>query len=205
MSTKTLTQELIAIGRRFYERNWVLATSGNFSAVVSRAPLRLLITQSATHKGQLTPRQFLTVDEHAEKVGRAKAPPSAEARLHVAIARDREVGVILHTHSVWSTMLSDVHAARSGMALEGFEMLKGFEGVTTHAHREWVPILGNDQDMSRLARNVSRILRRNPAAHGFLLRGHGLYTWGRTSAEAERHVEVLEFLLETVGRRLSRG
>jgi methylthioribulose-1-phosphate dehydratase len=205
MSTKTLTQELIAIGRRFYERNWVLATSGNFSAVVSRAPLRLLITQSATHKGQLTPRQFLTVDEHAEKVGRAKAPPSAEARLHVAIARDREVGVILHTHSVWSTMLSDVHAAKSGMALEGFEMLKGFEGVTTHAHREWVPILGNDQDMSRLARNVSRILRRNPAAHGFLLRGHGLYTWGRTSAEAERHVEVLEFLLETVGRRLSRG
>jgi methylthioribulose-1-phosphate dehydratase len=205
MSTKTLTQELIAIGRRFYERNWVLATSGNFSAVVSRAPLRLLITQSATHKGQLTPRQFLTVDEHAEKVGRAKAPPSAEARLHVAIARDREVGVILHTHSGWSTMLSDVHAAKSGMALEGFEMLKGFEGVTTHAHREWVPILGNDQDMSRLARNVSRILRRNPAAHGFLLRGHGLYTWGRTSAEAERHVEVLEFLLETVGRRLSRG
>jgi methylthioribulose-1-phosphate dehydratase len=205
MSTKTLTQELIAIGRRFYERNWVLATSGNFSAVVSRAPLRLLITQSATHKGQLTPRQFLTVDEHAEKVGRAKAPPSAEARLHVAIARDREVGVILHTHSVWSTMLSDVHAAKSGMALEGFEMLKGLEGVTTHAHREWVPILGNDQDMSRLARNVSRILRRNPAAHGFLLRGHGLYTWGRTSAEAERHVEVLEFLLETVGRRLSRG
>jgi methylthioribulose-1-phosphate dehydratase len=205
MSTKTLTQELIAIGRRFYERNWVLATSGNFSAVVSRAPLRLLITQSATHKGQLTPRQFLTVDEHAEKVGRAKAPPSAEARLHVAIARDREVGVILHTHSVWSTMLSDVHAAKSGMALEGFEMLKGLKGVTTHAHREWVPILGNDQDMSRLARNVSRILRRNPAAHGFLLRGHGLYTWGRTSAEAERHVEVLEFLLETVGRRLSRG
>jgi methylthioribulose-1-phosphate dehydratase len=205
MSTKTLTQELIAIGRRFYERNWVLATSGNFSAVVSRAPLRLLITQSATHKGQLTPRQFLTVDEHAEKVGRAKAPPSAEARLHVAIARDREVGVILHTHSVWSTMLSDVHAAKSGMALEGFEMLKGLEGVTTHAHREWVPILGNDQDMSRLSRNVSRILRRNPAAHGLLLRGHGLYTWGRTITEAERHVEVLEFLLETVGRRSSRG
>jgi methylthioribulose-1-phosphate dehydratase len=33
-----------------------------------------------------------------------------------------------------------------------------------------------------------------------LLRGHGLYTWGSDLAEAKRHVEILEFLLEVVGR-----
>jgi len=34
-----------------------------------------------------------------------------------------------------------------------------------------------------------------------LLRGHGLYTWGRGLDEAERHTEILEFLLEVIGRR----
>ena len=98
-------------------------------------------------------------------------------------------------------MLSEHHAADGGLALQGFEMLKALEGVTTHTHREWVPIVENDQDMARLADGVAGVLTEHGDAHAFLLRGHGLYTWGRTVAEAERHVEALEFLLETVGRR----
>jgi methylthioribulose-1-phosphate dehydratase len=47
---------------------------------------------------------------------------------------------------------------------------------------------------------VSATLDRYPEAHAFLLRRHGLYTWGETLADAERHVEILEFLFETVGR-----
>jgi len=44
-------------------------------------------------------------------------------------------------------------------------------------------------------------LMRHADSHGFLLRGHGLYTWGRDVTEAKRHVEVLEFLLEVTGRK----
>jgi methylthioribulose-1-phosphate dehydratase len=79
-------------------------------------------------------------------------------------------------------------------------MLKGLEGVSTHSHREWIPILGNDQDMTRLAQVVRDTLDREPAAHALLLERHGLYTWGATLADAIRHVEVLEFLFETIGR-----
>jgi methylthioribulose-1-phosphate dehydratase len=43
-------------------------------------------------------------------------------------------------------------------------------------------------------------MKQSPAIHGFLLRGHGLYTWGDDLAQARRHVEILEFLLETTGR-----
>ena len=109
----------------------------------------------------------------------------------------------MHTHSVWGTILSDLHADSEGLAIEGFEMLKGLDGVTTHEHREWVPIVANDQDMARLADRVRAVLERDRdrRVHGILLRGHGLYTWGRTIADAERHVEILEFLLEAVGRR----
>jgi len=197
---------LAEIGRRFYDRGWVLGTSGNFSAVISRDPLRLAITSSAAHKGRLDVRQFLEIDADGRVAGAAgrrrrshAGKPSAEMRLHLEIVALRGAGAVLHTHSVWSTILSDLHANARGLAIEGFEMLKGLEGVTTHAHREWIPIVKNDQDMTRLAREVRRALDEHPPAHAFLIERHGMYTWGRTLADAERHVEIVEFLLEAVG------
>jgi methylthioribulose-1-phosphate dehydratase len=82
-------------------------------------------------------------------------------------------------------------------------MLKGLEGVKTHNHSEWLPILENSQDIPALAGNVETVLRRYSESHGFLLRAHGLYTWGEDVAQARRHVEILEFLLEVLARRTS--
>jgi methylthioribulose-1-phosphate dehydratase len=195
---------LAAVGRRFYARGWVLGTSGNFSAVVSRQPLRLAITATAVAKGTIRAADILLCDEHGAIVGREKRKASAETLLHVEIAKRRGARAILHTHSVWSTMLSGVRASEDGLAIQGYEMLKGLAGITSHEHREWIPILENDQNIPALARRVGETLDRFPQAHAFLLRRHGLYTWGGTLAEAERHVEILEFLLETVGRTESR-
>jgi methylthioribulose-1-phosphate dehydratase len=194
-----LAQGLTAIGRQFYERGWVFGTSGNFSAVLSEQPIRLAITASSVHKGTLDPSQILVVDEKGE-VTSGKGHPSAETLLHLEVVRARGTGAILHTHSVWSTILSDLHAAEGGLAISGYEMLKGLDGVRTHEHREWIPIVPNDQDMPRLAQRVRKTLDRDTASHAFLLHRHGLYTWGQTLADAQRHVEILEFLLETVGR-----
>jgi methylthioribulose-1-phosphate dehydratase len=54
--------------------------------------------------------------------------------------------------------------------------------------------------MPALADTISRTLREHKSAHGFLIRRHGLYTWGDDLAQAKRHVEIFEFLLETMGR-----
>jgi len=79
-------------------------------------------------------------------------------------------------------------------------MLKGLQGVTTHLHKEWIAIFENSQEMPALAGSISEVLVRQPNAHAFLLRRHGLYTWGRDLKETQRHVEILEVLLEAVGR-----
>ena len=193
-----LRQHLVSIGQEFYRRGWVMGTSGNFSAVVSTRPVKLLMTPSGAHKGRLKVSDFLIVDaEGRPKPARKK--PSAEALLHLEIVRARAAGAVLHTHSVWSTILSERHAHSQGLAIEGFEMLKGLDGVKTHEHREWIPILANDQDMPRLAGRLRQILEAHPAAHAVLLGGHGMYTWGRDLDEAARHVEILEFLLEVAG------
>ncbi len=194
-----LAADLAEIGRGFYARGWALGTSGNFSAVVSREPLRLVITSTGLDKGSLTAAHVLEMDE-ATQVVRGDGRPSAEALLHVAIVRGLGAGAVLHTHSVWSTVLSGTYASDGGLALEGYEMLKGLEGVRTHRHREWLPILENSQDMVELSEHVSKTLRESPGIHGFLLREHGLYTWGRSLPEAKRHVEILEFLMEVLVR-----
>jgi methylthioribulose-1-phosphate dehydratase len=196
---QNVADSLAEIGRSFYQRGWVFGTSGNFSAVVSERPLRLAITPTGLDKGALSPEQFLEIDG-AARVVRGKGLPSAETGIHLAIVRTRGAGAVLHTHSLWSTVLSDVFSADGAVALEGFEMLKGLRDVHTHEHREILPIFENSQDIAQLSEQVQALLKRDTAVHGFLLRRHGLYTWGRNLAEAKRHAEVLEFLLEILGR-----
>ena len=187
------------VGREFHVRGWVLGTSGNFSAVLHREPLCLAITSTGSDKGHLSVGQILELDETLT-VFRGEGRPSAETALHVAIVLRRQAGAVLHTHSVWSTVLSGWHASKGGVAIEGYEMLKGLQGIHTHKHREWLPIVENSQDMHELAQEISQTLEENPSAHGFLLRRHGLYTWGADLAEAKRHVEIFEFLMETLVR-----
>lgn len=195
-----LARGLSEIGREAHARGWALGTSGNMSAVVERDPLRVAITPSGVDKGRLAPEHILEIDGGARKVHGGEGRPSDEAEIHLTVVRARGAGAVLHTHSVWSTLLSEACAASGGVAIEGYEMLKGLEGVRTHEHREWLPIVENRQDWAAGAPSVRAALDAHPDAHGVLLRGHGLYTWGRDLAQARRHLEVLEFLLEVVGR-----
>jgi methylthioribulose-1-phosphate dehydratase len=199
MSFAELAAQLAEIGRQCYARGWVLGTSGNFSAVVNRDPLRLAITTSGVDKGTLSVGEIVEIDQHG-KVVAGSGRPSAEASLHLAIARARGAGAVLHTHSIWSTILSDA-ASEDGLAIEGYEMLKGLDGVDTHEHREWLPILDNTQDWATEVPRVEVMLTEQPNAHGFLIRRHGLYTWGRDLAGAKRQMEILEFLFEVMGRK----
>ena len=199
MSRTAVAEQLVEIGRQFYARGWALGTSGNFSAVVSRDPRRLAITVSGVDKGLMTEHDIVEIDERGAVVS-GSGKPSAEASLHLAVARARSAGAVLHTHSIWSTILSDT-AGPGGLEIEGYEMLKGLDGVRTHDHRERLPILDNTQDWASAVPQVESILNDQPHAHGFLIRKHGLYTWGRDLADAKRQVEILEFLFEVMGRK----
>jgi methylthioribulose-1-phosphate dehydratase len=191
--------EVASIARDLYLRGWLLGTSGNLSAVINRDPLRLAITPSGADKGDLKAEQILSIDEHCvtdSTIGK----PSDESPLHVAIVKTQSAGAVIHTHSVWSTVLSEDFAMSGGLKIEGYEMLKGLSGVKTHEHREWIPIIDNSQDMPALSTKIVETLNVEPKLHALLLRRHGLYTWGRDMREAKRHVEIIEFLLEAVGR-----
>ena len=192
--------ELAELVRDIAKRGWTPGTGGNFSKLLSRDPLRLLITSSGTDKALTDEASLLEVDDGGNPVS-GVLRPSAETLLHVAIYQETDAEVVLHTHTVWNTLASLDFG--SSYDIEGFEMLKGLRGVETHEHLEQVAILNNSQDMVELAEEVREEVRVQEGAHGILLKGHGLYTWGRDIAEARRHLEVLEFLFEVSVRSKS--
>lgn len=184
--------QLIAAGRRLHDNGWVPATSGNLSARLDDG--RIAITVSGRHKGLLSDADIMLIDADGEALDTSKRP-SDEALLHARLYRRfDDAGAVLHTHSVNDTLLSRL--GRTEIALEDYELLKAFRGVDTHAGRVIVPVFPNDQDIARLADRVDEYMDAHPNLHGYLIAGHGLYTWGNSVDEAMRHLEAFEFLFE---------
>ncbi|MDG1875594.1 MAG: methylthioribulose 1-phosphate dehydratase [Mariniblastus sp.] len=201
---EVLIDQLRECGRLFHSRGWSVGTSSNYSVVLSNDPVELAVTASGKDKGRLEQTDFVHIGADGSPIETNQPKSSAETMLHVVLAEQPEVGCILHTHSVWGTLLSDHFFEQGGFDIEGFEMLKGLEGIKTHEHSHWIPVFENTQDIPMLADKVRERLDdpMEPMTHGFLIRKHGLYTWGKDVFSARRHIEIYEFLFECVARKI---
>ncbi|WAG80811.1 methylthioribulose 1-phosphate dehydratase [Metapseudomonas furukawaii] len=193
MNRQQLAQDIIDAGRFLYGRGWSPATSSNYSTRL--AADQALVTVSGKHKGQLGPDDVLATDLDGNSLEPGKKP-SAETLLHTQLYRWKpEIGAVLHTHSVNATVLSRLTLADS-LVFADYELQKAFSGISTHESQVLVPIFDNDQDIARLAARVQPWLDEHPDCVGYLIRGHGLYTWGPRMSDALRQVEAFEFLFE---------
>lgn len=178
------------MARRCAARGWVPATSGNFSVRLPEGTV--LITPSGADKGALRPEQLIELGTDGRPLC-AGALSSAETGLHLARYRaDPQVGAVIHVHSTHSVLVSRRFGLR--VVLQDFELLKAFVGFVTHEAAMVVPVLDNHQDMGVLAPLAEQALRDCAPTWAYLLRGHGLYTWGPTLSVAERHAEALDVL-----------
>ena len=193
LTREHLSLEIIEAGRFLYGRGWSPATSSNYSARLSAT--EALLTVSGKHKGQLGIDDVLATDLSGNSLEPGKKP-SAETLLHTQLYSWRpEIGAVLHTHSVNATVLSRLTPGDS-IEFEDYELQKAFSGVSTHESTVLVPIFDNDQDIARLAAKVQPWLDAHPDCVGYLIRGHGLYTWGARMSDALRQIEAFEFLFE---------
>ena len=183
--------ELIAAGRELYARGMVPATSGNFSARLSNGDI--LITVSGAHKGKLDASQLMLIDAGGRSLDGRRS--SAETALHVQIYRRFPDSLaVLHPHPASATLLSRLDPGPC--VLKGYELLKALPGIDTHDCEIVIPNFPNDQDIARLAQQVDAYMASHDPVVGYLISGHGFYTWGASVGDALRHVEALEFLFE---------
>jgi len=190
-------------GRELARLGWTPATSSNFSMRIDGK--HAAITISGRDKGQLSRDDIMLIDLHGQAVG-TDARPSAETGLHTQIYRRYpDNNVVLHTHSRNQSVASRLFAADGVIRLQGWELQKAITGYTTHESVLEIPVFPNTQQMPELEARVDAWIDAGKPLHGYLINGHGIYTWGRDMAETRRHLEALEFLLscELDLRRLS--
>jgi methylthioribulose-1-phosphate dehydratase len=189
---KARAGEIVVATRELAAAGLTPATSSNFSRRLDDR--HAAITISGRDKGRLSEDDVMVVDFDGKAVG-SDHRPSAETLLHVQLYRRfPEIGCVLHTHSVAQTVASRLYAGAGHVRLEGYELLKAFEGNNTHETAVDVPVLPNSQDMHTLAAQVDALLDRQ-CMWGYLIDGHGLYAWGADMAQARRHLDAFEFLL----------
>jgi len=189
----TCAHAIAAAGRKLAAQGLTPATSGNFSMRLDDT--HAAITISGRDKGTLTPDDIIVIDMEGRAVG-TTARPSAETLLHTQLYRRfTEVNAVLHTHSRTQTVASRLFAPAGVIRIEGYELIKAIAGHTTHATHIDLPIFANTQDMPELVERVDVWIRTDKPLYGYLIDGHGIYTWGRDMTEAERHIEAFEFLL----------
>jgi methylthioribulose-1-phosphate dehydratase len=193
MGLATAAAAIVEVGERLDRRGWAPATAGNYSMRLDDGSIA--ITVSGAHKGRLTSDQVMRVSPEGTAIDGKR--PSAETLLHCLVYDiDPAAGAVLHTHSIAGTVLSRALADAPAIVLAGYELLKIFRGIDTHATTASIPLVDNDQDMPALSARLRPLLTcAGPPLPAFYIRGHGLYAWGATMAAAENTVEATEFLL----------
>ena len=189
---ETLSRQIISVGKHLYANGWTPATSSNFSMRIDDQ--HCAITVSGKHKGRLDVDDIMVVDLSGRALDDRK--PSAETLLHTQLYQwQDDISAVLHTHSPAATVLS-MMTHSTEISFSGYELQKAFAGIDTHETSVNIPIFDNSQNIPELAANVALWLTSKPTCPAYLIRGHGLYTWGRDMPECERHLEALEFLLQ---------
>ena len=198
MDFQAIAQSLAEAGSFLASQGWAPATSGNYSARLADGTVA--ITRSGCDKGRLTPSDIMVVDGQGQPL-RPGQRSSAETLLHTSLYQAYPaVGAVLHTHSIDCVTLSRwlLKRGQDRLVLTNYELLKALPGITTHDGEVAVPLVANSQDMVALSAAVLARLESVEAPVGYMIAGHGLYSWGATVAQARMATEALEVLVSCV-------
>jgi len=190
--SRSRIRALVAVARDFGQRGWTPATSGNYSVRLDDG--RIAVTRSGADKRLLEPSDLLLPDKDGILADGVR--PSAETPLHLQIYRQKPaVNAVLHVHSPAVTVASRLAVGQQGIRFHNYELLKALSGVETHDIEIELPIIANDQDMTRLAAAAEPFLSTASPCPAYLIEGHGIYAWGEEVDGAARHLEAIDFLL----------
>lgn len=184
--------QIASAGAYVHRRGWTPATSGNLSMRLDREACA--ITASGSSMGALSAEDIVAVDLDGRAL--VDSVPSAETVLHARLyRRNPDIGAVLHTHSTMATVVTR-QCPDTVISVAGYELEKAFRGVISHERELVFPVFENSQNVPALAGRVDRWMDDHGTGYAYLIRGHGVYTWGRDMPECLRHLEALEFLLD---------
>jgi methylthioribulose-1-phosphate dehydratase len=185
-------QSIVTMSHRCYQRGWSPATSSNYSQRLDSNAIA--ITCSGLDKSTLDSSGVMLVDLDGKPLSDGK--PSAETLLHTQLyKRFPSCGAVLHTHSPQACVISRHLSEQDVLELQGYEIAKAFEGISSHDVKLHIPLFENTQNISELAQRVDAWCEEHVDMRAYIIRGHGLYIWATQMDICWRHLEAFEYML----------
>lgn len=177
LSDKSICAAIIKIGHELINKRLVAGSWGNISCRINKKCLA--ITPSGYSYELLTPDDIMIID-NTGKILEGRLVPSSESKLHTAIYNAYpEAQAIIHTHSVYATVLAVMHKGIPSIIEDVVQIIGGSINCAEYA------MCGTQE----LADNAVKALDGRRAV---LLANHGAVCWGKNLQEALLAAEILE-------------
>jgi L-fuculose-phosphate aldolase len=182
METPTaLSESMVEIGRRMYDKNLIAGTGGNISCRLPDGSF--LITPSGKAKGRLSPEDTVVIDEGGSVI-LGKGRPSSEFRLHTYIYSARNnINAIVHAHPIFCTAYAAAGKPLAASILPEIVLTVGDIPLAEY---------GTPSTLE-LPDSVEKLIENHDA---ILLKNHGVVVAGKDLEDAFNKLEIVEHFAE---------
>ncbi len=192
MSEREVRELICELCRLFYQKGWASGTGGGISI---RNGDNIFMAPSGVQKERIQPEEVFELDLAGEvtrspgggfKVSECKP-------LFMQAFTLRNAGAVLHSHSINAMLASWLYDTH--FKITNLEMQKGIAGAGAFDTLE-VPIIANTAYESQLTDSIQKAIEDNPKTSAVLVRGHGVYIWGKSWIQAKTQAECYDYLFE---------
>ncbi len=178
----------------------VIRTFGNVSGI-DRASGHVVIKPSGVGYDVMKPEHMVVVALGSGKVVEGDLRPSSDTPTHLVLYRAfKEIGGIVHTHSLFATAWAQ---ARREIPALGTTHADYFHGPVPCTRGMTPKEIKGDYEIETGNVIVERFHKLDPLAFpGALVASHGPFAWGKTVAKAVENAVVLEYLARLASETL---
>lgn len=177
MNEYGVKQDIIEVGRRMYNREFVASNDGNISVKVSDD--EIIITPTGVSKGYMRAEDLIKVDLNGNIISGEKKP-SSEMKMHLVVYKNRpDVVAVCHAHPQKATAFAVARQICEKITLPEVIFSIGNIALADYA----------TPTTEQVPNSISEVIK---TADAVLLANHGALTVGKDVFDAYYKMETLE-------------
>ncbi len=182
MNEWQIRRDIVDIGKKIYDKNFVAATDGNISARLNGN--RFLITASGSCLGELKPDELIFIDFEGNKLS-GSGKPTGEMSMHLATYRERpDIQAVIHAHPPITTGFTIAGHSLAQCIIPEVVLIFGTIPTTEYA------TISTDEG----ADVIKKLIKNHDA---LVLDRHGTLTVGKDLTTAFHKLEKVEYCART--------
>ncbi len=196
----SLKREVCAANLELVKAGLVIHTWGNVSGLDRAAGLMVIKPSGVPYSG-MKPAHMVVVELESGRVAEGKLNPSSDTPTHLALYRAfKEVGAIVHTHSLHATAWAQACRELPPLGTTHADYFSGAIPCT----RQLTPAeIEADYEANTGKVIIEAFAGRDPLdCPAVLVASHGPFAWGQSVNDAVHHAVVLEHLAQLAAETL---